>query len=196
MLLDGALRTRTLALFDGLVGAWNARTGAGSHFVWANRGGHRARMTVSDGALVRDDTGEAVPIHRETVAARLRDRSWMPGQILLFSSLVFYAGIKPLMGWSREFVTRMRRQLQGLLQDDDPAEAARIGSIPLDNMNLFSILKARADDPASADLSALDIIAAGGLGPDYFRAAAALPVAAWRAPIIAQTRRYAAEKYG
>jgi hypothetical protein len=196
MLLDPSLRRHVLRKFDGLVGAWSNSSKAGSHFFWANRNGHRARLVIDSDAFFREDTGERTKIEPEFIVSKIADRSWMPGQILLFSALIFYAGIKPLMGWSREFISRLAVTLAELIGPDYPEEAALIKAISLDNMNLFSILKEDPLNPASRDLFAFDVIANGGLSREYFEEISTVPLKNWLTPTVTDTLNYAIQKYG
>jgi hypothetical protein len=195
MLVDPGLRQTVLEAFDGLVGAWDSRQGTGSHFFWANRNGHRVPLQVAGSWIERPDTGERTPLEAEAIVERLASRDWMPGQILMFAALIFYAGAKPIMGWSLEFVTRLGAALRAIVEPVDPDEAERIGTIAIDNMNLFSILKREAGDPSSPDLSALDIIAAGGLSRRQLESAGELPLARYLDAILEPTLEYAIDKY-
>lgn len=196
MLLDPRLRERVLTVFDGLVGGWNSKTGAGSHFFWGRHNCRRVRLTMRGETVHRADTTQVEKISAELIADKLRTREWMPGQILTFSALIFYAGIKPVMGWSREFVARMKAALAALDDFIGAEEARRLGSIPLDNMCLFSVLKTDPSDPFSTDLSAYDIMADGGLRRSYLESAGDVELSRWLEPIIPATLRYAIEKYG
>lgn len=194
-LFDPRRRTRALAAFDGLVGAWDGARGRGSHFFWANRAGHRTPLLVIDNALVRPDTGERTQIDPASVFGKLQDRSWMPGQILLFAAIIFYAGVKPIMGWSLEFVTRLAASLAEQLSGDDEDEVRHIRSLPLDNMNLFSVLGDSSTRTGDTEQSAFDVIEQGGISRDRLQDIGNRPLSYYLRTITQSTLNYARDKF-
>lgn len=195
MLVEPDFRADMLAAFDGLPGAWDRARQLGSQLFWALDNGRRVALFEADGRLAAPGSnGET--LDRATIAAMLAERRWIPVQIVLFLAIVYYAGVKPVLGWSLEFTRRLRELLAPVLARHAPGECALIDAIPLDNMNLCSVLKQRGTDGLLEDLSAFDVIAAGGLDREYWRAVGQQELRAFVAPSLARLHGYALSKYG
>jgi hypothetical protein len=196
MLLEPEFREDVLTSLDGLVGGWDTDRGLGSHFFWAHRDARRVSLQLRGDTLCRTDTGEAFPITRSTLVEELESRRWFPGQIITLLMFIFVAGMKPVTGWSLEFVRRLRVTVAGILSRHAPDEAERIFLVPLDNMNLMSILKRKRADGSIEDQSAFDIMLRGGITQDYLEAIDAIEFNAFLAPSLVATYHYAVDKYG
>lgn len=195
MLLERAFRNDASASLDGLVGGWDTQRGLGSHFFWAHRDSRRVSLRLEGDKLCRTDTGEALPITVSTLVEELESRRWFPGQIVILMML-FFAGVKPVTGWSLEFVRRLRVTVADILSRHAPDEAERLFLVPLDNMNLMSILKGRGANGSIEDQSAFDIMLRGGITGEYLEAIDAIEFNAFLAPSLIDTYHYAVDKYG
>jgi hypothetical protein len=194
--LETRFREATLRAFAGVPGAWDDERGLGTAFFWAHRQRRRKRLTVNTIARRLDiEEGGSVAIDGAALADQLAAGNLFPGQILAFSALAFFAGVKPILGWSLEFATRMRSILLRLLEEFAPDEVSAVASVPLDNMNLASLAKARTPTGLE-DLGAFDVIARGGMDEDYLRALDAVPRRAFFSPLLSATYGYAVSKYG
>ena len=170
MLFEEKFRVKVLERFEGAVGAWSDEGGVGTHFFWGlDDNNEHVRLELKDGYLVGGDGSFKVEFTPEAVAERLLQKKLLPGMLLKFSLIMFYMGMKPLAGYSLEYLTRMKQKMIEVLEEDFPEEAELAGQVPLDNMNLISICQGRDEQGTLKELHAFDIFFRGGLKEEYFQ---------------------------
>jgi len=169
MLLDPALRSRTLELFDGLTGCWNQDGSHGTTFFWRSPGGHHfSRLRLDGDYLVDTEADYRLHLDAEAIQSALREREIYPGMFLVYGISVFFCGIVPLVGFgSLNYLPRMRDAWETLLRDIDAAEAERIAEIDIGRTIGGPLLTWDVSGKDPELLYALDIIRRGGLTSDY-----------------------------
>jgi hypothetical protein len=195
MLFDKKFRDIILNEFEGKQGAWDEENDIGTQFFWAlDENNERVKLELKGDTLV--GIGIQIKMTPEDVIANLRARKILPGMLLKFSLTVFYMGMKPLMGYSLEYMTRLKEKMVGVLEKYFPEEAERAKNIPYDNMNLISICKGKNSEGKLTDLRAFDIFYKGGFTKDYLEKLDKLQFKDFMAPALLFAYNYSVGKFG
>jgi len=195
MLFDKNFQDIILNEFEGKQGAWDKESDIGTHFFWAlDNKNERIRLVLKDDTLVGENF--KVQLSPEAIIEKLKERKILPGMLLKFSLIVFYMGMKPLMGFSLEYMTRLKAKMIEVLEKHFPEEAERSKSIPYDNMNLISICKGKDDKGNLKDLHAFDIFYKGGFTETYLKNLNKIPFKEFMVPALLFAYNYAISKYG
>lgn len=153
ILFDEDTRNLVVKLFSGIDGCWHPNLEHGTHFFWAIDAVQKAqRLRIEGNNLVSLDESIRIPLTKENILNSLKHKKIYPNLFLVYSVLIFYCGIKPLVGGrSRECISLMKEQWQKIVL---PEEAAFIKRIETDNLVQVGTFYKYA----------LDIIYEGGLG--------------------------------
>ena len=197
MLFDDGLRNEIFKEFAGVPGAWDEAKGVGTYFFWAlDEHNKRIRLGFKDGCLVGNNESFKLKFELPLLINEMREKRMLPGMLLKFALIMFYMGMKPLAGFSLEYLTRMRTRMARILQNNFPQEAGMIELIPLDNMNLISICKGINSRGRLHDLHAFDIMYHGGFREDYFEKLDRIPFRDFMASSLLFAYDYGIDKYG
>jgi hypothetical protein len=197
MLFDDAFRDKVLRKFQGAVGAWSEEGGTGTHFFWGlDEKNEHVRLELRDNYLVGDGGNFKVEFTPEGVSQKLLEKKLLPGMLLKFSLIMFYMGMKPLAGYSLEYLTRMKQNIVEVLEEDFPEEAKLAREVPLDNMNLISICQGRDAQGVLKELHAFDIFYRGGFKEEYFTKLDACAFKEFMIPPLLFAYTYGIGKYG
>jgi hypothetical protein len=131
-LFNPSFRDSMIRDCSGIAGCWDEARNKGTHFFW-----HRhptkakmVRMYIKDGFLVpqRDDMADIkIPLNAETIIDLLKRRVIYPNVFLIYSTLHFYAGIKPLTGYaSMVCITNLKGKWMHNLQNTTLAEEIKL----------------------------------------------------------------------
>lgn len=195
MLFDVDFRNAILGKFEGVQGAWDKKRRIGTHFFWAIDEDHeRVRLELKNNTLAGKEI--EIPLVPEVVISNLKEKRILPGMLLKFSLIIFYMGMKPLMGYSLEYMTRLRERMIEILHKYFPEEAERSRKIPFDNMNLISVCKGRDSQGNLKDLHAFDVIYQGGFTKGYLESLDKIPFKEFMVPSLLFAYHYAISKYG
>lgn len=195
MLFDKNFRGIILNEFEGKQGAWDKESEIGTHFFWAlDKENKRIRLELKGDTLTGNDF--EVKLNPDAIIAKLKEKKILPGMLLKFSLVIFYMGMKPLMGYSLEYMTRLKIKMLEVLKKHFPKEAARAEKIPYDNMNLISICKGLDNKGSLKDLHAFDIIYRGGFTKDYLDKLDKIPFSEFMVPSLLFAYNYSMDKFG
>ena len=195
MLFDKEFRDLILHEFEGSQGAWDRERGIGTDFFWAlDDENGRIRLELAGDIL--SGKNFSVQLTPEEIISGLQSKRLLPGMLLKFSLIIFYMGMKPLMGYSLEYMTRLKIKMVKILEERFPEEAARSKKIPFDNMNLISLCKGENGQGGLKDLYAFDILFTGGFTEDYLKDLDQVPFKDFMAPSLLFAYNYALSKYG
>ena len=196
-LFDDKFREKVLHNFEGSVGAWNEEGKSGTHFFWGlNEKNEHVRLELKDGYLIGNDEAFKVEFTPEAVSRSLLQKKILPGMLLKFSLIMFYMGMKPLAGYSLEYLTRMQKKMVEVLEKDFPEDAALAKQVPLDNMNLISICQGRDSEGKLKELHAFDVFYRGGFTEDYFKKLDSCKFKEFMIPPLLFAYTYGLAKYG
>ncbi|MFA6227206.1 MAG: hypothetical protein WC631_01870 [Candidatus Paceibacterota bacterium] len=197
MMFDDRFREKVLNRFESSVGAWNEEGTSGTHFFWGlNYKNEHVRLELKDGYLIGDDKTFKVRFTSEAVSDILLKKKMLPCMLLKFSLIMFYMGMKPLAGYSLEYLTRMKQKMIEVLEEDFPEDAKLVKQIPLDNMNLISICQGRDDQGKLKELHAFDIFYQGGFKKEYFERLDSHKFKEFMIPPLLFAYNYGITKYG
>jgi len=195
MLFDKDFRDFILKEFEGKQGAWDQENETGTQFFWAlDENNERVRLELKDDTLVGN--GIQVKLNPDDVVAKLKEKKILPGMLLKFSLIVFYMGMKPLMGYSLEYMSRLKEKMVMVLEKYFPEEAERAKNIPYDNMNLISICKGKDSEGKLKDLHAFDIFYQGGFTEKYLEKLDTISFKEFMAPALLFAYNYSVGKFG
>jgi len=197
MMFDNSFREKVIAEFSGVPGAWDDERGVGTFFFWGlDENNERRHLRFENDSLVSKDESYKVGFDAESLIPELEAKRIYPGMLLKFSLLLFYIGMKPLAGYSLEYLTRMKERMIKILKDDFPLEAELVKSVPLDNMNLISICKGRDANGNLKDLHAFDIFYQGGFSAEYMKNLDRIKFKEFMVPFLLFAYGYGLGKYG
>ena len=196
MLLDIKFRDRALEHFEGATGAWNKKTGKGSHFFWAIQNNQQVRLTLADDILKSADGAVKLEWNKQALIEALKRRQILPCMLLKFSLIIFYMGLWPFTGYgSTNYITVMQRQLSDFLETDFPEEVDRIRKMKVNNMTSIPVVL-RKKENLIENYFAFDVIKDGGLPMDYLDKINKVPLKYFLAPRLDQLYEYAFNLYG
>jgi hypothetical protein len=180
-LFDASFRGRVLDAFRGIVVAWDEEAGKGTHFFWRKHPERPTllRMFVRGGSLVPDDPrfrDLSVPLESAALRDHLEREQVIPS-IALCTSLLLYAGIKPLVGTgSLVYTTELKEGWTTLLEGHGFSAEADLMKM-IDTGGLISgapVFFAR-DGSAVRALAAADVFSLGGMPRSYLRKVLSVP---------------------
>ena len=196
MLFEDNLREKVLIEFEGVNGAWDEKKKVGTHFFWGlDKENKHVKLQLEDGFL-RGKNNFEIEFSLENIIENLKSKRILPGMLLKFSLILFYMGMKPLAGYSLEYLTRMKAKIIEVLKEDFPEEVELIKSVPLDNMNLISICQGRDENGKIKELHAFDIFFRGGFSREYFEKLDSLEFKEFMVPPLLFAYNYGVDKYG
>lgn len=170
MLFDEIFREKMLKKFEGQVGAWNEDGKAGTHFFWGlDENNEHVRLELQGKYLVGAEGTFNVEFTPMAISKKLLEKKLLPCMLLKFALIVFYMGMKPLAGYSLEYLTRMKQKIVEILEDSFPEESELANQIPIDSMNVISICQGRDKQGNLKELHAFDIFYRQGLKEEYFK---------------------------
>lgn len=195
MLFDKSFRDVIMSEFEGKQGAWDKESEIGTHFFWAlDNENERIRLELKGDDLVGENF--EVQLAPQAIISKLKEKKILPGMLLKFSLITFYMGMKPLMGYSLEYMTRLKVKMIEVLEKHFPEEAERSKKIPYDNMNLISICKGKDKEGKLKDLHAFDIFYKGGFTEKYLKNLDSIPFKEFMVPALLFAYNYSVGKYG
>ncbi|MFA5878507.1 MAG: hypothetical protein WC845_04035 [Candidatus Staskawiczbacteria bacterium] len=195
MLFDKDFRNLILKEFEGKQGAWDQDSESGTHFFWAlDEDNERVRLELKNDTLV--GKGIQIKLNPDDIIANLKEKKILPGMLLKFSLTVFYMGMKPLMGYSLEYMSRLKEKMIGILEKYFPEEAERSRNIPYDNMNLISICKGKGSEGKPKDLHAFDVFFKGGFAKSYLEKLDKFQFKDFMIPSLLFAYNYSVNKFG
>lgn len=197
MMFDDKFREKVLNKFEGAVGAWSEEGSSGTHFFWGlDENNEHVRLELKDGYLISDDKKFKLKFNPEDISKFLLEKKLLPCMLLKFSLIIFYMGMKPLSGYSLEYLTRMKKKMVEVLEEDFPKDAELAKEIPLDNMNLISICQGRDEQNKLKELHAFDIFYKGGFKEEYFKKLDSHEFKEFMIPPLLFAYNYGIAKYG
>lgn len=155
ILFEESMRNLVIKLFAGIDGCWHPDLNHGTHFFWAiDTELKTQRLRIEGNTLISLDKSICIPLTKESILYNLKQKTIYPNLFLVYSVLIFYCGIKPLVGGrSEKCISAMKVCWQNVILHIAPEELALINSIETNNLiQVGSFYK-----------YALDIIFEGGL---------------------------------
>lgn len=173
-LFDPRIRADVLDTFRGTVAAWDEAAGTGTHFFWRRRPGtaRLLRLYVDGDALVPADPrfrALRVPLEPEAVREHLLAEEIVPA-VSMQASMYVFTGMRPLVGaGSLVYLSRFRDGWRDVLaRHGRPREAELAAAVDISGLVAGTPLFFRRDAAGTLRTSyAADVLAAGGVGPDY-----------------------------
>ncbi|MEI7497798.1 MAG: hypothetical protein WCK11_00760 [Candidatus Falkowbacteria bacterium] len=197
MLFNDLFREKVLQKFEGAVGAWNEDGGSGTHFFWGlDEKNEHVRLELHNNFLVSNEDDFKIELSPEVICEKLLEKKLLPCMLLKFSLIIFYMGMKPLAGYSLEYLTRMKQKIVEVLKEDFPIDAKLASLVPLDNMNLASICQGRNEHGDLKELHAFDIFYRNGFNEEYFKKLDSHPFNEFMVPPLLFAYNYGRNKYG
>lgn len=170
VLFDSSVRDDVLQAFRGLTGCWDETRHKGTHFFWhKTERNEPGRLWCAGDKLVAEDGVFSVPLKPEAIATAIRQQVLVPSLFTIFSHLIFWCGVRPLVGYgSGNYLTRMKEAWLNLLHRHMTEEADRIAQINTKGLiGGFAVTFRRNERGAIDTQSVADIIYAGGLRREY-----------------------------
>ena len=173
-LFDQWFRQRVLDNFRGIVVTWREQEAKGTHFFWRKYPGEprSLRLYVEGNNLVPQDArfkDYAVPLERDAIIELLKRREIYPSLFTIFSTLNFYAGVKPLVGYgSVVYLTLMKEVWEKTLAQSPFAnEVALVKEVDTTGFVAGLALFFKRLEGRVRTLYAHDIFYDGGVNKDY-----------------------------
>ncbi|HRY82860.1 MAG TPA: hypothetical protein P5232_04160 [Candidatus Moranbacteria bacterium] len=196
MLFENEFRELIIDEFEGINGAWDEEKKVGTHFFWGlDENNEHLRLELKGGFLIGENEFK-LEFTPEAIIGKLKSKKILPGMLLKFSLIIFYMGMKPLAGYSLEYLTRMKIKMIEILAEYFPEEAELAKNIPLDNMNLISICQGRDSQGKLKELHAFDIFLKGGFSEEYFNKLDSIKFKEYMIPPLLFAYDYGISKYG
>jgi len=197
MLFEEKFRVKIMTRFMGAVGAWSEDGGSGTHFFWGlDKDNKHIRLELDNGYLVSKKKDFKIRFAPQEVIKKLQQKELLPCMFLKFSLIMLYMGMKPLAGYSIEYLTRIKKNMIDVLKEDFPKEAELATGVPIDNMNVISICQGRDDKGELRELHAFDIFYRGGFSEDYFKKLDSFHFKDYMIPPMLFAYKYGLAKYG
>lgn len=176
-LFEPLFRSAMLESCAGIPGAWDESRQKGTHFFWFKHPEKHqmVRMYLQDGFLVPQEeslAGHRIPLERAVIIDLLRKREIYPNLFLIYSTLHFYAGIKPLTGYASMICITMLKgnwvknlKNTRLAQEAELVEGMETSSGFVGGLPFFF----KRVDGTVKTLFAADLFIDGGVHADYLR---------------------------
>lgn len=201
-LFDARIRDLVLKTFSGIVIAWRENEQKGTHFFWRKHPERPSllRMWVQGNSLVPADPrfkSYAVDLTPESITAALRAGEIVPSLFTIFSVLIFYAGIKPLVGYgSLVYLDKMKKAwIDVHSQLGNPDEAALVRTINTGDFIAGLPLLYSNENKTMRRLYAYDIIFRGGITNDHLQKVLSMKYSDILRTAIPDLYRYYSQKY-
>ncbi len=197
MLFNDSFRNKILEGFKGTVGAWSEEGTSGTHFFWGfDEKNKHVRLELKDNYLVGNNGNYRIEFTPEAISEKLLEKKLLPCMLLKFSLIMLYMGMKPLAGYSIEYLTRMKQGMIEILEKDFPEEAELAKQVPIDNMNIISVCQGRDKNGNLKELYAFDIFYQGGFKEEYLRKLDSFQFKEYMIPPMLFAYNYGLNKYG
>jgi len=197
MLFNDKFRQKIITNFSGAVGAWVEDGAVGTHFFWGlDDNNEHVRLELTAGYLINLEASFKLAFTPEAIIAKLKEKKLLPGMFLKFSLIMLYMGLRPLAGYSIEYLTRIKQKMIEILKDDFPQEAKWAKNVPVDSMNLIAICQGRDEQGKLKELHAFDIIYRGGFTKEYFDKLDSFCFKDYMIPPMLFAYQYGINKYG
>ncbi len=180
VIFNKELRQKFYQTFLNTTGAWFENSNKGSFLFWTvNKKNEGVNLTLRDDELI--STKEKYPfklkLEETAIIEALKKDKIYAGMVLLFGSLVFYAGVVPLAGYgSINYLNVMKDRWLKLLKDVYPEEYNSIKQMKINKLIGGPVLTYYRDEQNRLQQAyALDIIMKGGLTRKYLEKILSMP---------------------
>ncbi len=197
MLFNDDLFAKTLTYFEGHTNAWNEARKMGTHFFWGLVDHEPVRLLLRNGVLESETKSVSIPWNKNNIIEALKSRKILPGMFLKYSTLIFYAGLKPFAGYaSANSVATMQADLSKFLAPYFPEDVEYMKSLIVNNLTSVPVLLHRNQKNAIENFYAFDVMMQGGLPKEYFERINSVPIKYFMVPNLPAMYDYAFNLYG
>lgn len=171
-LFNSEFRDLVIKKFDGLIGCWDNRNKKGTHFFWyRNKNNEAKRLYLKNNYLESEDKLYKIELEQDKIKYLLKNNEIIPNLFLIFSYLVFWCGIKPLVGYgSGNYLTKMKEVWMEIFQESDKEEYLRTKGINTKSLVGGQIVTYNRNEKNEIySQFAFDVIYNGGLDKKYLK---------------------------
>ncbi len=178
VLFEKQLRDLVLDSFEGVPGCWNVSSKVGTHFFWCNKSTDRlGAMRLQGDILVSIDGTYSTSLHKDEILEAILCKRIVPSMFLLYSWLVFWCGVRPLVGYaSGTYLSLMKQKWLDVLSTIGSLEIERVREINTTGLIGGQKISYKRVGGKLTEQFALDIMYDGGFTREYLQKVSEMPV--------------------